>query len=74
MNFTHKEKTVKDKTVGMAYGLAKSVVTSKFPDMKICINALRGRSDDQPITTEELSNLVEQIVDDSLFYGGKWIG
>jgi hypothetical protein len=65
--FTHREKTVKNKTVADAIAAAKSVLKERGIT-KYCINAVSRRDTNEQITVEEMSNLVEKIVDDTHFY------
>lgn len=71
--FTQVERTVKKHTVGFAVKQAQHVLKEKrYP--QVCTNAVRGRATSELITTEELSNLVEALVDDTLFYDGAYHG
>ena len=66
--FTHQERTVKKHTVGSAVTQATAVLNLKNPTMGICMDAVGTSSLDEKITTEQLSDLIEEIVKDSLFY------
>ena len=65
--FTHREKTVKNKTVGDAVAAAKSAL-KEHGITKYCSNAITFRTLDEKITVQEMSRLVEAIVDDTRFY------
>ena len=67
MYFTLQERTVRNKTVGQALEQASKVLFSMHGVKEVCTNAVR-ESPKTEITTEQMSRLVEQIVDDSLYY------
>lgn len=71
--FTQAERTVKKHTVGFAVKQAQHVLKEKRYS-ELCVNAVRGRAYDQLLTTEEVSKLVEELVDDTLFYDGVYHG
>lgn len=65
--FTLKERTVKKYTVAQAYSQAKAVLNARgYP--QVCVNKLRGMTNDTAITLEQMSDLVEEIVADTYFY------
>ena len=69
--FTDKERTVKDKTVGQAIESAAAVLKAQYNSTPMCVNAISGKEKSDQITLMELSTLVEQLIDDSLYYNGE---
>ncbi len=74
--FTYKERTVKDKTVAMAVVAAMATVREKTknPSESLCMDMLKGRSESEVITTEQMSDLVNLLVDDTLYWLGWFDG
>lgn len=62
--YTHSELTVRKYTVAQAIESAKR--RFKAP---VCVDSVRGRPLDEPITLAELNEIAEQIVSDSCFWG-----
>lgn len=70
MNFSYKEKTVKDKTVDEAVKQAQILLRDKDPRIHMCTDVLtRERlSLTDKITLEKMSHLVESLVEESFYY------
>lgn len=69
--FTHKERTVKCKTLGQALSQAKRVLVEFHNTDKVCVNSLpKWSSLDDLITIEEMSDWVNEIVGETLFRQG----
>lgn len=71
--YTRSERTVKKYTVYQATESARRRLNQvKGFKGSICVNALRGRSDSDKITLEELNSLSDSIVDDTMYHEGIW--
>lgn len=68
MTFTFKERTVRDRTVAQAVKQARDVLDTRHNGILMCTNALKGYDYDDKITVEKLSQLVETLIDDSVYY------
>ena len=68
MYFTFQERTVKNKTVGQAVDQASKVLFVMYDIKEVCMNAVSRLSLNDEITTEQMSRIVEQIVNDSIYY------
>lgn len=68
--FTHKERTEKCKTLGNAVAQARSVLLHFYRINKLCCNKIGYRNLDEEITIKEMSELVNELVDDTLYYEG----
>lgn len=68
--FTHKERTVKSKTVAQAVEEAKVILKNTQGINKICINAVRENKYQMQdaITISEMSALVDELVCDTVYY------
>lgn len=64
MNYTKREKTLKQHTIQKAIDNARLLLKGK----SVCLNATRKYKEGELLTTEQLNNLVDQIVSDSLYY------
>lgn len=67
--FTFVERTVKKYNVGQAYTHALAALKDKGYE-QVCVNCLRGKDNDLPLTLEEMSNLVEDMMQDTYYYDG----
>ena len=63
--YTHKEKTEKKYSVYDALAQAKAVLEGK----PVCTTSLNKYGPEEKLTLAELSDLVEQLVSDTRFYG-----
>lgn len=71
IQFTHQEKTIKKHSQAWIIGQAKAVLNDK--GIKgLCTNKL-PQNYGELYTTEEASEIIADLVDDSLFYGGYWM-
>ena len=71
--FTQKERTVKCKTIDDALAQARSVLLHIYNIDKLCVNSIRQqRILDTAITIEEMSHWVNQLVDDTRFFEGRY--
>lgn len=66
MQYTHKEMTVADQNSSEAPSRALAVLKDKHNIDKVCTNAMQ--SIPEKITIKQMSELVERLIDDSLFY------
>ena len=64
MNYTKTEKTVKRHTLQKAIDNARIILKGK----PVCMDSVRRYPENILFTTEELNNVVDQIVTDSLYY------
>ena len=67
MQYTYKERTEKKYTVAQALSAAEAILKQKHVK-GICMNSVRRYNATDLITLEQLNNISEQIVDDSIFY------
>lgn len=72
--FTHAERTNKKYTVGQAVAQAQTVLKEKRLS-QVCVNAVGGiaYNRNKQITLEEMSNLVEEMVEDTVFYDYSYV-
>lgn len=67
--FTYAQRTQKNYTVGQAVSQAQTVVKAQHPRLRMCMNTVRSWGDfNNKITLENFSKIVEDLVDDSIFY------
>ncbi len=67
--FTFADRTEKKYTIGQAYAHARAVLNAKgYP--QVCINKISGADNNTKITLEQMSDLVEEMVQDTYFYDG----
>jgi hypothetical protein len=71
--YTFKERTVKNKTVQMAVTAALALLKDKG-ETQVCTDMVQKRDRDEAITVVEMNDLVEELVNDSLYHSGKWFG
>lgn len=63
--YTRSEKKETKYTIHQAFNIARMRLSNR----PVCTNAVRGRSYDTRITLVELNELVDQLVDDTRYYG-----
>jgi hypothetical protein len=69
MYFTNQEMTIRKKTIGEAVAQASKVLFLMHNEKEVCMDAVGLHVDlKTPITVREMSDIVEKIVDDSLYY------
>lgn len=68
--FTRKERTQKNYTVGQAVEQARQVLRSQFPNIGMCMNSARRYESSDSITMEKFSEIVYDLVDDSIYHAG----
>ena len=66
MQYTHKETTVADQNSSQAVTLAKQVLQDKYGVQKVNISKMQGVP--EMITIKQLSELVEDLIEDSMYY------
>lgn len=66
MQYTHKEMTVADQKSSQAVTLAKQVLQDKYGVQKVNISKMQGVP--EMITIKQLSELVEGLIEDSMYY------
>ena len=66
MQYTHKETTVADQKSSQAVTLAKQVLQDKYGVQKVNISKMQGVPG--LVTIKQLSELVEDLIEDSLYY------
>lgn len=66
MQYTHKEMTVADQESSQAVTLAKQVLQDKYGVQKVNISKMQGVP--EMITIKQLSELVEGLIEDSMYY------
>lgn len=66
MQYTHKEMTVVDQKSSQAVTLAKQVLQDKYGVQKVNISKMQGVPG--LVTIKQLSELVEDLIEDSLYY------
>ena len=66
MQYTHKEMTVADQKSSQAVTLAKQVLQDKYSVQKVNISKMQGVP--EMITIKQLSELVEDLIEDSMYY------
>ena len=66
MQYTHKETTVADQKSSQAVTLAKQVLQDKYGVQKVNISKMQGVP--ELITIKQLSELVEDLIEDSMYY------
>ena len=64
--YTHKETTVADQKSSQAVTLAKQVLQDKYGVQKVNISKMQGVP--ELITIKQLSELVEDLIEDSMYY------
>ena len=65
--FTRSEREDRKYTIGQAVASAKRHLVKKGI-RTICVNALRRRPDETPITLVQLNRLAEEMVDDTIYH------
>lgn len=67
--FSLSQRTEKKYPMGLAISQAKSVLQDKNPRLRMCTNAVpRHRDYGRLMTLEEISQITEQLIDDSFYY------
>lgn len=66
MQYTHKEMTVADQKSSQAVTLAKQVLQDKYGVQKVNVSKMNGVP--MLITIKQLSELVEDLIEDSMYY------
>lgn len=66
MQYTHKETTVADQKSSQAVTLAKQVLQDKYGVQKVNVSKMQGVP--EMITIKQLSELVEDLIEDSMYY------
>lgn len=66
MQYTHKEMTVADQKSSQAVTLAKQVLQDKYGVQKVNVSKMQGVP--EMITIKQLSELVEDLIEDSMYY------
>jgi hypothetical protein len=70
VSYTLKERTLKQHTLTDACAVASAILENKYQYKKLCTDLLKGRNEADLLTTEEMSNLAQELVDDTLYYAG----
>jgi hypothetical protein len=68
--FTYEERTVKKYQVHQAVTQALSVLSHKHRVDEVCTDKVRRYNRDEMITMETFSKIVEDLVDDTLYWKG----
>lgn len=66
--FTYEDRTVKKYTVRDALKQARMVLTAKNPNSMLCVDKAYRRRDEEQITLEQMSTLVDDLVLDTLYW------
>ena len=66
MQYTYKETNVADQKSSQAVTLAKQVLQDKYGVQKVNISKMQGVP--EMITIKQLSELVEDLIEDSMYY------
>lgn len=67
--FTQAQRTEKKYPMSLAISQAKSVLRDKNPRLRMCTNAVpKHRDYGRLMTLEEISEITEQLIDDSFYY------
>ena len=66
MQYTYKETNVADQKSSQAVTLAKQVLQDKYGVQKVNVSKMHGVPD--MITIKQLSELVEDLIEDSMYY------
>lgn len=70
--FTHSQRTEKNYTVGAAIKQATEVLAKHYNLTGVCVNKVQHVSQDKPITLNEMSDLIEDLVNDTIYHAGGW--
>lgn len=73
ITYTYKERTLKRHTLSEICHAALGVMKNKHNKDRICTDVLKGKNDDELFTTQEMSDLVQEVVDDTLYHEGMWM-
>lgn len=66
MQYTYKETNVADQKSSQAVTLAKQVLQDKYGVQKVNVSKMQGVP--EMITIKQLSELVEDLIEDSMYY------
>lgn len=72
IHFTKAEKTISRLPLSFIYTQAKAVLKDRYNEHSMCTNRVSHCGDDWLFTVEEVSRLVEDIVDDTLYHQGRF--
>ncbi len=72
VSYTLKEKTLKQHTLKNVCDAAKEILKSKHNYDKLCVDLLKGKNESELLTTVEMSELVNKLVDDTLYWAGAY--
>lgn len=72
ITYTTKEKTLKQHTLDDVCNAAKLILQSKYNYNQLCVDKLKGKSETELLTTAEMSKLVQDLVDDTLYWAGAY--
>lgn len=64
--YTKRERTERKYPLNKAFENAKA----QLPGRSICVNAISGRSYAELITLQEVNELAQQMIDDTIYYDG----
>ena len=70
IQYTLAEKTEKKLDMNFIIGQARAVLKDRYNKTQFCSNALGRYHDSEKFTVEQASRLIEQVVDDTLYYDG----
>lgn len=68
MRFTQSEKTVKKYKTSFALAQARDVLRDKYGLTQVCTDTTAKYSKDVLFTTEEVSQVISDLIDDTLYY------
>lgn len=68
--YTLKERTFKQYTLDDACNTAKTILQSKYNYKQLCVDLLKGKSETELLTTVEMGELVQELVDDTIYWAG----
>ena len=70
ITYTTREKTVKQHTLDDACNAAKAILQREYKYNQLCTDMLKGKSETELLTTVEMSKLVQDLVDDTVYWAG----
>lgn len=70
ITYTTREKTVKQHTLDDACNAAIAILKRKYKYDQLCTDMLKGKSETELLTTVEMSELVHDLVDDTVYWAG----
>ena len=74
MQYTYRERTVKSKKLSDITAAAMAVLKEKYKIDKLCIDQVKQFDDESTFTIQEMNQLVENLIDDTLYWEGEYLG